>query len=260
MNWRTFLYQIAPSFLRGPWAQKFLWSFGLSLDGVQDWMNQGLNARMPSLADPSALPLLGRDRGIPQGFSEPPEAFALRIRDAFGDARTRGSAWSVVRQLRAYFTGHDVHIATVTAKGTWVLKAVDGAESILKRLGNFNWENDPPTRWARYWVIIWPGALWTDEGTWGDGALWGDGGTWGTTATAAQGSSMREIVRTRKPAGMTCVRIIVALDPDSFDPTDLGEPNGTWKDDGYYVSGVKRPARLASARYFDGTYHESIEA
>lgn len=265
MSWGDFITGIAPTALQNTWGQKFLFAFGFTLDVVQEWVSEGLNARMRSLADPSALPYSGRDVGLIQGFDESSASFALRQRAAIDSWTIAGSAWSVIRQVKGYLTGHQVQIATVTsAKGSWNVSDASGNETVLRGENNWNWQGDASTLWSKSWVIIWPesSGVIAAGPTCGSGAKCGQKNlTLGTTATPAQVSSIREIVRQFKGAGRTVVNIIIALDPTSFAPTSAPGapmPDGTWGSDGKYVGGTKVPARLLTARYWDGTAQTHI--
>ena len=138
--------------------------------------------------------------------------------------------------------------------------AADGTRSVAINKANWDWDSDPYAlvRWSRFWVVIYPNGLWSPGPNWGDaGFVYGTPGqTWGTTATTDQVASVQAIVSDWKPAGTRCVNIIVAFDNASFDPATArdgsGLPDGTWGRWGKYVGGVAVPARLATARYWDG--------
>jgi hypothetical protein len=259
---------LAPTFLKGPWGQKFLYAPGVVLDGITEWMLEGLIARYPTVGTPTAYPYIAHDRGIALGFEEPAASQEARLVRAVDDKRTSGHPHTLLRQLEGYMFGRATQIAIVTSvRGTWhVLR--DGVITDSKLVGNWDWEGETAEEWSRFWVVIWPlgSEIWEADGELGDDGptLADDGLTLGTTATAAQVESIREIVRAWKPRGRRCVNIIIALDPDTFPP--LGAPgtdglptghNRHWaEDDGV---GVLREIREPSARYWDGSSRRTVE-
>lgn len=248
------------------WAQDpdegapLLYTFGRLARSVRDRARDGLAARFPGGAkrygqrfDPApddALSLISRDRKIVRGIDEEPEAFALRLIAWLDDHRNRGNAYALMRQVRGYCNAA-VRVRTVDARGNWYTLDRDGSRSFVPAAGNWNWDDADASRWARFWVIIYPtadGLPWTEGPTWGEAGLtWGEATrTWGSTATPQQVADVRRIVRDWKPAGTRCEHIIIAFDDASFAPDgsngDL--PAGTW---------ARATERLATARYWRGT-------
>ncbi|NUP11211.1 MAG: hypothetical protein HOW73_34630 [Polyangiaceae bacterium] len=259
VGFRHLIVEAAPPRLRRPWGEKFLYSFGLALDGIMDWAIEGMRARYPDKGPPDALPLIGRDRKILRGFAEPADAYRARLKRWLDDHRFRGNAFALLQQIRAYLTGYPVRIRCVNDRGSWQTINPDGSYEVHRKQGNWDWDGRfPLLARTRFWVIIYPLAtgVWTNEGTWGDGARWGDAGTWGTSATVEQVNSIRQLVAEWKPMGTRCPYIIVAFDENSFDPTDpAGDPlpDGDWGNYMHLVGGVAQPSRLKTARYWKGT-------
>lgn len=259
------ILDLAPRWLKRDWGSKYLYSLGLILDTAHEWARQGVKARFPKRAPDDALPYLAKDRGITLGFDEPREASVARLKTAITDSKVAGGYRALLQQLRGYFAGHAVRVAIVTNRATWHVWDEADVYTVSKLAGNWDWDTDV-NAWARWWVIIWPldTDLIDDEGEFSESdGDFGDGGTVGTTCSPSMVSTIREIVREWHPEGTRCSEIIIALDPDSFDysgPPGAPLPDGTWgfweKDDG---SGMLVPARLETARYFDGTRHTTIE-
>ncbi len=211
-------------------------------------------------APPDALILHGRDRLIYRGIFETDAEYAARL-VTFRDAHeTRGNPFTLMRQLHAY-TGanHGVSFRTVDVRGNYYSRASDGTETALLKQENWDWDGDTSTtgdtsRWSRFWVIIYPGTLWTQTGEWGDVGDWGNADClWGGTNIAAdQVATLRALVSDWKPDGTRCVNIILALDPASFDPA-APEPDGLWGKPYKYDGGVAVSSRLDTALYLDGT-------
>ncbi|MCC6559658.1 MAG: hypothetical protein IT372_42620, partial [Polyangiaceae bacterium] len=118
-----------------------------------------------------ALPMLGRDRRIVRGFTEPPEDYAFRLRHFRELWRGAGLAFGLLQQLRAVLgpnpprvrlvnTGGVWH--TIEANGTWRLHtptgaggfsvAPDGTSSPLTVPAHpWDWDGDDA---RRIWPII----------------------------------------------------------------------------------------------------------
>lgn len=195
-----------------------------------------------------ALAALGRDRGVTWGIAETSRSYAYRLTQWLVDARTRGTAFTMMKVLHDYCDSARVHgmsFRVVDVRGNWFTRSSAGVETSSLNTGNWNWDG-ATTRWFRFWVIIYPGTLWTSTSqVWGTAGTWGNAtSTWGsTTATAEQTRTLRALVDEWKPGGTRCHTIILALNPASFNPASP-EPNGTW---GYWGN------RLTTARYLDGT-------
>lgn len=208
-----------------------------------------------------ALAALGRDRRCVRGLFETETEWAARmIRARIDDRKRQGNPWMLLQKLAEYL-GPLPSFRTVDDRGNWFSRAAGsagGTESVLLKQENWDWSGDPVgERWSRFWVIIYPNALWSENpddwgaNTWGaDG--WGESEeTWGSTATPVQVATTRALVADWMPAGTRCVNIIIALDPASFDPA-TPEPDGLWEQWSKNVGGVQVPARLSTARYWDG--------
>src|SRR5690606_37815267 len=169
-----------------------------------------------------------RDRRVVRGLGESAESYAIRLLRWLDDRQRSGDPFALLQKL-AEFTGPGPSFRTVDARGNWFSRAADGTESYVLNTGNWNWDGPIGERWSRFWVIIYPNGLWSAETNWAEpDEVWGDpDGTWGTTANLDVVDTIRGIVADWKPAGKKCVNIIVALDPDSFDPSSP-EPDGTW--------------------------------
>lgn len=268
-GFRDGILGLAPRWLREEWGAKYLYTLGLMLDIATEAARQGVKARFPKLAPDDALPLIAHDRGIVLGFDEPRKGSEARLRTAVTDSKVAGGYRALLRQVRGYYATHAIRCGVVTNRGTWHTWDENDVYTVTKLAGNWDWDGSPGGKpwWGRWWLIIWPldVNLIDDEGEFNDSLddVFGDGGTIGTTASPSMVATIREIVREWWPQGTSCSEIIIALDPESFDysaPPGAPLPDGTWRewavDDG---TGVLRPMRLDTARYWDGTRHASIE-
>lgn len=235
-------------------------------DAFAERLRLGLLARFPQQdpdgtpAPPDALAALGRDRRVVRGIGESAESYAERLTHWLDEAEFRGNPFALLKKIAEY-TGPGLRARTVDARGNWFTREADGTLSARLREGNWDWDGKPydgesNLRWSRFWVILYPSPLWSPSRTWGDGSKWGEPrATWGSTMTPGEVATLRSIVSEWMPEGTRCVNIILAFDPDSFDPSaPLGDglPDGLWENWSKNVGGVQVPARLASARYLDG--------
>lgn len=243
---------------------------GYALDLMRDALSEAYRLAMlirfpqqdangtPAPAD--ALAAMGRDRLIYRGIFETDTEYAARLKGWLTEHATRGNAFTLMRQLHAYVgTAHGVSFRTVDVHGNWYSRSATGVETSSLATGNWNWDGDTgtlgdTTRWSRFWVIIYPGTLWTvSSDTWAGGGTWGDPAhVWGfADMTPEHAQTLRAIVNLWKPDGTRCESIIVAFDPASFDPA-APEPDGTWGKWSKVVAGNRVPSRLGTARYLAG--------
>jgi hypothetical protein len=265
MAFRHIIVNAAPPWLQGYVGSRLLYTCGLILDECAEFVTQGVQARMPGIGTPTALPYVGRDRKIIRGFDEDDDGYAARL-PLWLDVdhhKTRGNPYALITQLKGYLAPFECRIRTVDNNGTWFTEEANGTRSVDLAEGNWDW--DGSTDWSRFWVIIYPAgtpAVWSIGDDVGDPTLWGDctvGNptyTVGTTATVNQVQTIRQIVTDWKPAGTVCPNIIIAFDQASFDPTlppgDPLLPGGDWGTHGDGLS-TRGRARLTTARYWKGS-------
>lgn len=270
-------------FISPPWLHEGEGGLiGYSLDQVKDaFMERAFRGRLshfphqgpdgtPAPAD--ALAQMGSDRRIFRGIFDTDRQYADKLIPFLDNRKTTGSPLRLLRSLKDYL-GPLPSLRTVDDTGNWFSKAADGTETWLLDQQNWNWDGKSlyfgGTFWSRFWVIIYPNSLWSQgDGGWnvsgaGDNEeAWGEtanpDGTplgWGATITIEQVATLRAIVKDEFPGGTHCVNIILAFDPDSFDPA-APEPDGTWGDVTTGTVGelalLGAPPRLATARYLDG--------
>jgi hypothetical protein len=280
-TFRTIRKKLAPSWLTTGAGELVGYSLDLIKDAFMERVRLGKLAHFPRqnpAGDPAptdALVEMGKDRRIFRGIFDTDRTYAEKLIPWLDKHVTDGSAFRLMKSLAEY-CGPLPSFRTVDDRGNWYSRAADGTETYLLDQRNWNWDGrrvDPDNAalggtWSRFWVIIYPNGLWTEgDGGWNhvDEEPWGETANadetplgWGATITTEQVATLRAIVKDEMPGGTRCVNIILAFDPDSFDPT-APEPDGTWGRFGKVIraGGVSNslqqvPSRLSTARYLDG--------
>jgi len=267
----------SPMWLQDGQAERYMFNFGLSLDVLLEKVTQGIHDRMPTLCDPTALPIIGGDRLIPQGASETDDNYRLRLQAAFDAWQTAGTPWAILRQTLlnllslkpaarlvadryagglipatisnskwdTYAAGADVEHAhpthTVVAPGNW------DWDSVVRCPGSYCW--------SRFWFILESvgGNAWctNDSGTWGEpGDTWGDLIAWGTLDTPSGiFDALWDSILLWKDANAPCVALIVSFDATHFDPGHAAgggvNPDGTYGRWSTMSGNVQVPTRTA---------------
>lgn len=261
------------------------------VEGAQEGLLRALPGQVDDLPDlggfvgTDGLPLIGRDRRIPRGLRETPGVYAAGLRDWRGIHRRAGTAFGFLSQVRRILGPDFVRVRlvssagiwhTIEADGTWQMHTPTGTGFQISPLGVSTpltvpahpWDWDGSSDLFRCWLILYApvtGIIPGDEGTWGDGTtLWGGegspgGGLIGIDSTLVFVTQLRSLVAEFGAMGVTIPWIIVAFDPDSFDPETpgpypaAGMPDGTWGRAGRLVGGHYERSRLSTARYVRGT-------
>jgi hypothetical protein len=253
VTWRSIAKFLVPSWLQGPVVD----SLAQMVDDFSAQARAGLEARFPSRADDDALALLGVDRGLVRGLSEPSGHYAQRLigwRFPRGH-RVRGSAFALLDQVGNYFGG--LYSWTIDILGNKHTRTAAGDES-FSYANAWNWDGSL-AELARFWVVIDPtqapilGAskiiAWPSLGV---AATWGGALDLPDVSIGMQGFTpddadlLRELVNgivPWKPLGSRAAWLIVALDGTT--PV----PDGTWLHWSKNVAGVQVATRYAGARY-----------
>jgi hypothetical protein len=257
-RFRTARAKVAPRWLTEGDGQLVGYSLDLVKDVFVERLRQGLLVRFPQqgpngeLAPSDALVTMGRDRRVVYGLSDTDATYAAKLKLWLDDRRRAGSAYMLMQKLAEYL-GPLPSFRTVDARGNWYSRAANGDEEALLAQENWDWSGDAiGERWSRFWVIVYPNGLWTENTfDWGD-IDWDDTvETYGSTAPLEHVQTVRAVTADWMPAGTRCVKIIIAFDPASFDPT-APEPDGLWEHSGKTDNGVSVPSRLSTARYWAG--------
>lgn len=234
---------------------------GEALDLMKDTfierMFASLLVRFPDAAPDDALVTLGRDRRVFTSIN-PDDNYRARLKTWLDDRELTGCPFDLIRAIATY-TGPIPRIRIVDARGNWYTREFvtldDYTDSYLLDQGNWDW--DGTFRRSRFWVILYPGTLWTADTEVLDNASpdvfdVGSTETLGSSATTAHVAMVRAIVADQKPDGTRCMGIIIAHDDASFDPS-APEPDGAWRSFSANVGDTQVFSRLATARYWEGS-------
>ena len=193
-TWRDALREISPVWLRSQIGSSILYAAAAILDGLDDAVTTGVKARYPGLVMFESLKHIGAERRIRRGRYEGDEQYADRLIRWLDDHRRRGGPYAMLEQLHAHYRPNNFPVELRYASGrNYVMEPVDG--SIVR--GDVTWTppDDPPERWARWWLFYqWPEPI-DDDGVWGDPGTWGDGGVWGSNLTPAEVRDIRLVPR-----------------------------------------------------------------
>ena len=266
LNLRQYFPFAVPSWLSTGDGGLLLQTITSLIDIQVQRARDGLEARLPSHAGPSALALFGATRGILQGRSETDDHYAARIigwRYPLGH-RVRGNAFSLLDQICEYWGG--IMCYTADINDTWHGRGRSNFSSTTYSrdseaylygagLGYFNWyADDPLVDWSRFWVVVQPNPQHPEIGAapnYGDPALWGGAtGTPGFTVglvgwTPDDTTAMRKLMRQPwawRPGGTSPEWMIVQLD-DWTVGAGLVSPTTAWAHWSSNVAGRQTPSR-----------------
>lgn len=256
-RFRRAFRKLAPSWLTEGEGESVQFSLGVIKDAFVERCRQGLLARFPAHSPEDALAFIGRDRGLIRGFAETADAYRLRLPLWLDAWITAGNAFTLMDQVAAYLSPYEVTIRIVTNTGLWYTRTKTGTHGYNMPTNPKNWDWDGNTAsWSRFWLIIYPltSGIWQDM-KWSDLTHWGTPETWGSDATLEQIAAIRLIVSRFKAGGSSCEYIIVAFDPNSFNPIAAAGapmPAGDWEYNRKPGSDPTNTARLMTARYWKG--------
>ena len=220
MRYETSTVGKNPGWLRRKWGDLWDGVMRLCMDLIQDGARQAIACRFPLFAPVDALPYLGRERMIEQGWvweglgfetvwaAESAGAYRLRLDAAWTTwgidpdtgAGGGGTPAGIARALMDYFALSNVEVYSLNADG---------------------WDSDGnTTNWSRFWVVIGqpnPWAVWE----FGPDITFGPDLLFGTTMTATHyRAALRHLHRWRDPRVLP-VEIVILQDGSSDAPEDV---------------------------------------
>lgn len=232
---------------------RYIWSMVAPVDAFVDVLLQGLVAPWPGLGTPTALPAIGRSRGVVRGRLDTDESYALKLRGWLERWRLAGTMEGIARNVQEYL-GTPSRIRVVNRAGRWLTLNADG--TIERHTQAWDWDSvSNPERagfWSEIWIIIYDPPYANRPGTLGD-VIEDDGLCLGHLCPLGERDILLGLFRTTKSAH-TKTRTVIWTDDDTlFDPEDPGSlPDGTW---GEWFTGGEG-ARVPSNRDPDCRYWE----
>lgn len=238
----------------------FLFGNAAAGDDMIDTMLQGIEAAWPGSGTPTALPFIGRNRGILRGEADTDASYATRLVSWLstwrGDLPLGGGAGSqlgLALQLHQ-FLGNAPRVRVVNRHGYWTTVNADGTVTLNR--ATFDWDSiSNPERAGNFsdqWVIVYPTEFAID-GQWGSDETWGGTSSFGMASTPTSVDAIVSIVRTWKRCSTNIVSLIWSYDGTLFDPTTPASlPDGTWGKAYKIVGGVAVPTRPTTCRFMEG--------
>lgn len=233
---------------------RFLWAVTAPLDAGAQQLLEALRARFPGVGTATALPYIGRDRGILRGVDDTDADYAARLLGWVERWKIAGSAEALARAMHEYIPGHPM-VRAISRAGRWVTVNADG--SLVRHAATWDWDSvSHPERagyWSELWVIIYP-TPYAASGTLGDGRALSDADRGiGHMVARVDVDVVHRLLATWKSAHSLVRCVIWTTDASLFDPaTPASRPDGTWGDWGKTVSGSRVSARnITTCRYWE---------
>jgi hypothetical protein len=225
---------------------RFLWVMVATLDAFLEWILQGLQAAWPGKGTATALPFIGRSRGIIRGVSDTDASYVARLIAWLDKWKNAGSQLQLAIELHEYIAGNPM-VRIVNRAGQWVTVAADG--SVTRTNAAWDWDSiSNPERagfWSELWVIVYP-TPWALRGG-SLGSLTGyDGFSLGHLASIVEWDAIKTIIAQWKSAHTYVRAVIWTSDVTLFDPAvPASKPNGLW---GQWSVAGGTGTRVASSR------------
>lgn len=292
MSWQNFFTApgVAPPWLLGTIGSLKLRLIGATVDQLTGEPavggKSGFAAEVgnPVKCDPSALPIIGNDRLIPQGGSESTASYRARLKASFDTWRQfSGNNWGIMLQVLAQITGLNgataPRVRCISNSGVWSWFEA-GADTTqppwLQTQGAWEWDQSAPHgpdvapgqesfAWWRVWMSLESVApanfatQWPTLGTGGQPTL-------GNLTTGSLGfknvapsfwATLRGVVETFRarhaPIRWFLVTFSTSLINPGFIFDDVHNPDGTWGYGYKIVSGQYQASWIANILPVPGT-------
>lgn len=154
----------SPPWLSSQWSSRLVYCQSLMWDTLTEWTRQGVRQRYPTIAEPSALSELGKDRKIWRGIKETDAHYAERLRRFKRTWKFAGNAPTLLTQLWEYMRPDTARIRYVVngyegAAGAGTQFAdwwtIDDDGLVFERVSPSNWDWDGRYgKNVRFWIIV----------------------------------------------------------------------------------------------------------
>jgi hypothetical protein len=233
---------------------RFLWALVAVLDVLLEGVLQGLYAAWPGAGTPTALPYIGRSRGVLRGMDDTNDDYAAKLRGWLERAEQLGTMFAIARELHEYLPGRP-RVRVINRHQHWLTINTDG--TLEKFVATWDWDSvSNPERvnwWSELWVIIYTDKF-DHAGAWGDGRSWGtrDSGL-GLTVAKANREALANLVADAKSAHSQVRCVIWTTDDTQFDPAVPAScPDGTWGEWSLPRTDPRVPGgRVRTCRYWE---------
>jgi hypothetical protein len=209
---------------------RFMWAVISALDVYMQVALEALQSAWPGKGTPTALPLIGRSRGILRGEADTDAQYAAKLRMWLDKWANAGTQRQLAIEIHEYLANRP-QVRIVNRAGHWVTVAADG--TVTTATASWNWDSvSNPERsgfWSEMWIIIYP-TQWAFSGNWGDGRQWGarDSGI-GHRVSRQEVDAVKGLIGQWKSAHSKVRAVIWTSDATLFDPTNPAtRPDGTW--------------------------------
>jgi len=256
---------------------KLIYACLMLLDIFIEWAVESVRAGWPGEGTPTALPLIGRSRGILRGPSEDDDTFIARLIAWLDTWKQAGSSVGLADQIRSYLIGQgslgagiQPCVRIVDRSGNWTIAHSDGSVEFASGAWNWDevlgWDDGVARRpaatvdgyWSDIWVIIaceqspprpvYPVYASTSDPAWvanfGTNAALGGGCQIPLEVT----DGILQIVANWKGAHTWVRAIILPADLTSFTPA-TPTADGTFGNWSKLSGTAQVPARTAGARF-----------
>lgn len=174
MGYKEYQEGIAPPRFQGPAGLGWFTAHGQWHDALVTFLQEGVQARFPSIAPEDALAIIGAERGLSRYPNEALPAWRNRVQNAF-------EFWALA--------------------GT-----IPGVKQACLQMGYRNPQviehfHAEPAAWSEFSVVIYPGTTRYTSWKYGPSRVYGEPGlTYGINLDAAEKSRVRSVLEEIKPA------------------------------------------------------------
>lgn len=278
-----------PGWILGPLGQYYVRVLGIAQDRLLQSIYEKRRANMPSFAPSQAIRSeIARDRAVQLFPGESVASQIARLLRWRSSARTRGTGAGILREGQPLWlpeaptvrlvAGNSTRATWYTVYGDDAALAVDQARWDLlvspafprPVAGSFSYVRQEPSNWDwysgyfaataytepvklfRFWQIVYAPPSVVFYGSEGPGENPDAGATVGSSLTQTFASSLAGAANFGKKPGAKLWGVILASDPESFDPmgdnttVPGGYPDGSWWNAASYMGYT----RLSSASYY----------
>lgn len=201
---------------------RLLWSLVSPLDWLLQTAYEGVQAAWPGVGTSTALPYIGRSRGITRGQLEADASYATRLRSWLDDWARAGSAEAVAFQIHTFLSSRPA-VDVITRSGVRVRCSTTGV--LTKDTVTWNWDGTSnPERvgyWSELFIVVYT-TQFTAAPVWGASRTWGSGIGLGDTNTSSEYDTVASLLAQWK-AAHTFVRCLLVNTNGA-----LPVPNGNW--------------------------------